>query len=82
MSPTRSLPMREDTAMTSYSLSGADIWRLMRIHHKTIRGLAAEFAITQKRVRQLRSAGATGFNAEEVHFMCAGRWPLDLGGTP
>lgn len=41
-------------------ISGAEIIKLMRIHHKTIRGLSESMHITLTRVREVRSKGAQG----------------------
>lgn len=58
-----------------FSLDGRAFTRLMRRHAKTIRGLAQQFDISQKRIRQLRRSGAEGFAAQELFYMCVGRWP-------
>lgn len=58
-----------------YALSGQEIRQLMRRHGKTISGLAAAFKLTQKRVREVRACGVTGFNAESWHFLITGAWP-------
>jgi hypothetical protein len=59
-----------------FTMTGAQFRTLMRVHRKTIKGLADQFDITQKRVRELRAKGASGFRAEELHFMCTGQWPV------
>lgn len=41
-------------------LTAETIRRLMRRHHKTIRGLAASMNISQARVRYVREHGVTG----------------------
>jgi len=46
--------------VTSDSLSGKSVVRLMRAHKKTIHGLATAMGITQKRVRHVRANGITG----------------------
>lgn len=38
-------------------MTGKQIRSLMRKHRKTIRGLSAEFGLTQKRIRQVREIG-------------------------
>lgn len=42
-------------------LTAAEVKRLMRAHGKTIAGLAASMNITQKRVREVRANGVTGY---------------------
>jgi len=42
------------------TLSGRQVQRLMRMHGKTIRGLAASMNITQTRVRYVREHGVSG----------------------
>lgn len=41
-------------------ITGTTIVRLMRLHAKTIRGLAIALGVTQKRVRQVRAQGVQG----------------------
>ena len=41
-------------------LSAQTIQHLMRKHHKTIRGIAEEWNLTMKRVRQVRTQGVSG----------------------
>src|ERR1039457_2595156 len=41
-------------------ISASNIRRLMRVHHMTIRALAARMNITMKRVREVRARGVTG----------------------
>lgn len=55
------------------------IKRMMRKRGITIRALAERFQITQKRVREVRANGVTGFLASEWHYMLTGQW---LDGTP
>ena len=43
-------------------LSGEELTRLMRRHHKTIAGLAFRMGITQKRIRQVRDKGLADAN--------------------
>lgn len=57
------------------TLSGAMVCRLMRKHHVTIAGLAAKFKLTQKRVREVRAKGVSGFLAMEWSYMITGVWP-------
>lgn len=57
------------------SLSAAEIRRLMRQHGQTIRGIAAKHGLTQKRVREVRAGGVTGFLAQEWRFLITGEWP-------
>lgn len=59
-------------------LSGTAIKRLMRRHRITIRGLAERFNITQKRVRDVRAHGVSGFLASEWCFMITGQWPDEM----
>ncbi|MGH8567424.1 MAG: hypothetical protein ACREXU_05245 [Gammaproteobacteria bacterium] len=42
-------------------LTGAQIARLMRCHHVTIKALARRMNITQKRVRHVRTHGVSGY---------------------
>lgn len=42
-----------------HHLSGAAIRKLMRAHHKTIRGLAKSMNVTMKRVREVRAEGVS-----------------------
>jgi hypothetical protein len=56
-------------------LTGTQIRSMMRRHRKTIRGLAAEWSITMKRVREVRARGVTGFYAEEWTRLITGNWP-------
>jgi len=42
------------------TLSAQTIQYLMRQHHKTIRGIAEEWNLTMKRVRQVRTQGVSG----------------------
>jgi hypothetical protein len=46
--------------MEQQTLSGKTIRALMRSNKKTIRGLAAQWNITQKRVRFVRTHGVQG----------------------
>ncbi|MBW8830741.1 MAG: hypothetical protein JF606_15190 [Burkholderiales bacterium] len=57
------------------TLTGADIVRLMRRHHRTLRGIKADHGITLKRVREVRAQGVTGFMAEDWFRIITGRWP-------
>lgn len=41
-------------------ITGPSIVKLMRMHGKTIRGVAVSMGITQKRVRQVRDRGVKG----------------------
>ena len=43
-------------------LTGEELTRLMRRHHKTIAGLAFRMGITQKRIRQVRDKGLVDAN--------------------
>lgn len=43
-----------------YRITGEEIVRLMRKHHKTIRGLSESMHITQTRVREARDKGVYG----------------------
>ena len=56
-------------------LSGAMVRRLMRKHRVTIAGLATKHKITQKRVREVREKGVSGFLALEWVFLITGAWP-------
>ena len=56
-------------------LSGAMVCRMMRKHRVTIAGLAAKHNITQKRVREVRARGVSGFLALEWVFLISGAWP-------
>ena len=56
-------------------LSGAMVRRLMRKHRVTIANLAAKHNITQKRVREVREKGVSGFLALEWVFLITGAWP-------
>lgn len=58
-----------------HTLSGAMVCRLMRKHKVTISGLAAKHNITQKRVREVRAKGVTGFLALEWCYLISGIWP-------
>ena len=58
----------------NYKLPGAMIRRMMRRRGATIRSLAEKFNITQKRVREVRANGVTGFLTSEWHFMITGEW--------
>ncbi|MBP6707689.1 MAG: hypothetical protein KA223_00870 [Candidatus Accumulibacter sp.] len=42
------------------TLSAQTIQHLMRKHHKTIRGIALEWNLTMKRVREVRRQGVQG----------------------
>ena len=42
------------------NLSAQQINRLMRQHHKTIRGIAQQWNVTMKRVRHVRAYGVSG----------------------
>lgn len=55
-------------------LSGDAICKLMRKHGLTIKMLAQKWEITQKRVREVRKAGVTGFLADEWHYLITGKW--------
>ena len=46
--------------MIQSKLSSAEVKRLMRKHKVTIRALASEMQITQKRIREVRDKGVTG----------------------
>ena len=48
---------KASTSPPPASLTGPDVVRLMRKHRMTIAGLALRIGFTQKRVRQIRSAG-------------------------
>ncbi|MNE75675.1 hypothetical protein D3C80_1718570 [compost metagenome] len=50
----------------------------MRRHRLTIREMGKANQITQKRIRQVRTEGLSGFRASEWHFMITGQW-LDDG---
>lgn len=56
-------------------LSGSMVCHLMRKHRVTIAGLAAKHNITQKRVREVRAQGVSGFLALEWVFLITGIWP-------
>jgi len=56
-------------------LSGPMVRSMMRKHKVTIAGLAAKFNLTQKRIREVRTQGVTGFIAQEWTFMITGQWP-------
>lgn len=57
-------------------LSGKDVVSMMRAHGKTIRCVAQEQGITQKRVRQVRTQGVEGeFFVSEWIYICTGVWP-------
>jgi len=56
-------------------LSGPMVRSMMRKHKVTIAGLAAKFNLTQKRIREVRTQGVTGFLAREWTFMITGQWP-------
>lgn len=55
-------------------LPAAMVRRLMRTHGVTIRSLAQKFDLTIKRVREVRTKGASGFAASEWHYMITGTW--------
>lgn len=58
------------------AITAAAIRTLMRKHRKTIRGVATEFGLTMKRVREVRERGvADGWNACEWTFILTGVWP-------
>lgn len=57
------------------SLSGSMVCRLMRQHKVSIASLAATHNITQKRVREVRTKGVSGFLALEWCFLITGEWP-------
>lgn len=59
----------------SMRLSGKMIVRLMRKHKKSIRGIAKEYSITMKRVREVRANGVEGFLAQEWIYLITGKWP-------
>lgn len=59
---------------TNSHLSGRMICRLMRRHRVTISDLSTRFAITKKRIREVRSVGVRGFLASEWHYMVTGVW--------
>lgn len=61
-------------AFTSCSLSGKAVCSLMRQHRITIRAVAKESQITQKRVREVRDRGVKGFLAVEWVFLITGAW--------
>ena len=56
-------------------LSGSMVCRLMRKHRVTISDLASKHQITQKRVREVRAKGVSGFLACEWVFLITGQWP-------
>ena len=56
-------------------LEGTTVRRLMRKHRRTIRGIATQYGITMRRVRQVRMHGVDGFLGDEWHFLITGRWP-------
>lgn len=56
-------------------LSGPMVRSMMRKHKVTIARLAAKFNLTQKRIREVRTQGVTGFLAREWTFMITGQWP-------
>ena len=66
---------RENLMDKHHTLSGAMVCRLMRKHRVTIAGLAAKHRITQKRVREVRAKGVSGFSALEWVFLISGAWP-------
>lgn len=66
---------------TPLELTGADVRSLMRKHGWTIRGIAEKFGLTQKRVREVRASGVTGFLADEWHYMVTGRWLTERAGA-
>ena len=66
---------RENLMDKHHTLSGAMVCRLMRTHRVTIAGLAAKHRITQKRVREVRAKGVSGFSALEWVFLISGAWP-------
>lgn len=55
-------------------LSGEEVCKLMRKHGLTIKALAQKWDITQKRVREVRQAGVSGFSADEWHYLITGVW--------
>lgn len=55
-------------------LSGETICKLMRKHGLTIKALAQKWEITQKRVREVRRIGVSGFSADEWHYLITGAW--------
>ena len=61
-------------ACAGYKLPGSMIRRMMRRRRITIKALAERFQITQKRVREVRFMGVTGFLASEWHYMLTGQW--------
>jgi len=50
----------EASPVLYYQISGEEIRRLMRKNKKTIKGLAHQMNVTQKRVRQVRASGVRG----------------------
>ncbi|WP_293000009.1 hypothetical protein [Nevskia sp.] len=58
------------------AITGRTVRSLMRKHRKTIRGIATEFGLTMKRVREVRTRGvAAGLIAGEWTFILTGVWP-------
>jgi hypothetical protein len=57
------------------TMSGSMVCRLMRKHRVTISDLASKHQITQKRVREVRAKGVSGFLACECVFLITGQWP-------
>lgn len=67
--------MSTKQAHQQFALSSQQVRQLMRRHKQTISGMAKAFALTQKRVREVREQGVCGFIAEEWHFLITGSWP-------
>lgn len=59
-------------------ISGAGLERLMRQNQVTIRELASRLRVTQKRIREVRRIGLSGFYADEYHWAITGHWWTDL----
>lgn len=57
------------------ALSGSDIQRLMRRYRVKMRDLKSKYALTLKRIREVRLKGVTGFPADEWTFLITGKWP-------
>jgi hypothetical protein len=55
--------MREEENQMTTTLTGAEARRLMRRRRHTIRSLALQMAVTQKRIREVREKGLTDPNS-------------------
>jgi hypothetical protein len=59
--------------------TGRMISRLMRRNKVTIEEIARQHSLTKKRVREVRTKGASkGFSSNEWHWLITGKWLEDL----